>query len=59
LVNEQDTALPHRDDGATELENCSTAPEIKGITRWLNTGPGRPEVAARRKVVLIDQPSKP
>jgi hypothetical protein len=41
LVNEQDTALSHCDDGAIELENCSTAPEIKGITTWLNT-PGGP-----------------
>ncbi len=56
LVNEQDTALSHRDDGAAELENCSTAPEIKGITTWLNTPVGAPVdlKSLHGKVALID-----
>jgi cytochrome c biogenesis protein CcdA len=56
LVNEQDTAFSHCDGGATELENCSTAPELKGITTWLNTPVGAPVdlKSLHGKVVLID-----
>ncbi len=56
IVNEQNAALSQCSDGATELESCGQAPDIKGITAWLNTPDGSPvELAALRgKVVLID-----
>lgn len=55
-VDGQDTALSNCTDGATELESCGTAPDIKGITRWLNTPNGLPVNLRqlRGKVVLID-----
>ena len=55
-VNDQNAALSNCSDGATELENCGTAPDIKGIAQWLNT-PGGAPVDLRSlhgKVVLID-----
>ena len=56
LVNEQNAELSNCSDGATELESCGTAPDIKGITKWLNT-PGNAPIdlkSLRGKVVLID-----
>src|SRR5277367_1924798 len=55
-VNEQNAALSHCTDGATELESCDTAPEIKGITQWLNTPGGAPVNLKQLhgRVVLID-----
>jgi cytochrome c biogenesis protein CcdA/thiol-disulfide isomerase/thioredoxin len=56
LVNEQNAELSNCSDGGPELQSCGTAPDIKGITKWLNT----PDNAAidlkslRGKVVLID-----
>ncbi|HWF30286.1 MAG TPA: cytochrome c biogenesis protein DipZ [Mycobacterium sp.] len=55
-VNDQNATLSNCTDGATELENCGTAPDIKGIAHWLNT-PGGAPVDLRSlhgKVVLID-----
>src|SRR6202142_973802 len=56
VVNGQNAALSNCTDGATKLENCGTAPDIKGIAQWLNT-PGGAPVDLRSlhgKVVLID-----
>ncbi|MET0698839.1 MAG: cytochrome c biogenesis protein DipZ [Mycobacterium sp.] len=56
LVNDQNKALSNCTNGATKLESCGTAPDIKGITAWLNT-PGNDAVDLknlRGKVVLID-----
>ena len=43
-------------DGATELQTCGPAPEITGITSWLNTPSGKPLSLAGLKghVVLVD-----
>ena len=43
-------------EGGTVLENCGKAPELTGITGWLNTPGGAPLTLAglRGKVVLID-----
>ena len=55
-VNEQNAKLSGCTDGAAELENCGAAPDIKGITQWLNTPDGAPInlKQLRGKVVLID-----
>lgn len=55
-VGDQNTALSKCSDGATELELCGTAPEIKGIAEWLNTPQGQPLSLQQLhgKVVLID-----
>jgi cytochrome c biogenesis protein CcdA/thiol-disulfide isomerase/thioredoxin len=56
LVNDQNAALSNCTNGAPELESCGTAPDIKGITKWINT-PGNVPIdlkALRGKVVLID-----
>ncbi|MDT5210553.1 MAG: hypothetical protein QOF67_2968, partial [Mycobacterium sp.] len=56
LVNEQNAELSNCSDGGTELQSCGTAPDIKGITKWLNT-PGNSPIdlkSLRGKVVLID-----
>ena len=55
-ANDQNAALSDCTDGATELENCGTAPDIKGIAQWLNTPGGAPVDLKQRhgKVVLID-----
>ena len=56
LVNEQNAQLSNCTNGAPELETCGPAPDIKGITAWLNTPGGRPVDlrALRGKVVLVD-----
>ena len=56
LVNEQNAQLSNCTNGAPELESCGTAPDIRGITAWLNTPGGAPiELKSLRgKVVLID-----
>lgn len=43
-------------DGAEELQNCGTAPDITGIAQWLNTPGGAPVDlrSLRGQVVLID-----
>ncbi|MGU3653116.1 cytochrome c biogenesis protein DipZ [Mycolicibacterium sp. A43C] len=56
LVNEQNAELSNCTNGAPELESCGTAPDIRGITAWLNT-PGNAPIdlrSLRGKVVLID-----
>jgi cytochrome c biogenesis protein CcdA/thiol-disulfide isomerase/thioredoxin len=56
LVNDQNKDLSNCTDGGTKLESCSTAPDIRGITGWLNT-PGNTPIdlkALRGKVVLVD-----
>jgi cytochrome c biogenesis protein CcdA/thiol-disulfide isomerase/thioredoxin len=56
LVNEQNVQLSNCTNGAPVLEECGTAPDIKGITGWLNTPGGAPIdlKSLRGKVVLID-----
>lgn len=56
LVNEQNAELSNCTNGAPELERCGTAPDIRGITTWLNTPGGAPVdlKSLRGKVVLID-----
>ena len=56
LVNDQNRDLSKCTNGAAALESCGTAPDIKGITGWLNT-PGDAAVdlkSLRGKVVLVD-----
>jgi cytochrome c biogenesis protein CcdA/thiol-disulfide isomerase/thioredoxin len=56
LVNEQNAELSNCSDGGTELQSCGTAPDIKGVTKWLNT-PGNSPIDLKSlhgKVVLID-----
>jgi cytochrome c biogenesis protein CcdA/thiol-disulfide isomerase/thioredoxin len=56
LVNEQNAELSKCSDGGPELQSCGTAPDIKGITKWLNTAGNAPFdlKSLRGKVVLID-----
>lgn len=56
LVNEQNEKLDECSNGGEELESCGTAPDIMGITAWLNTedGAGVDLADLRGKVVLID-----
>jgi cytochrome c biogenesis protein CcdA/thiol-disulfide isomerase/thioredoxin len=56
LVNDQNRALANCTNGAAELESCGTAPDIIGITGWLNTPDGSPVdlKSLRGKVVLVD-----
>lgn len=56
LVNEQNKDLDQCSNGGTELESCGTAPDIRGITAWLNTpgGAGVDLDDLRGQVVLID-----
>ena len=56
LVNDQNRELSNCSNGAAQLESCGTAPDIKGITGWLNTPGGAPVdlKSLRGKVVLID-----
>jgi cytochrome c biogenesis protein CcdA/thiol-disulfide isomerase/thioredoxin len=56
LLNEQNAQLSNCTNGAPVLEDCGTAPDLKGITGWLNT-PGGASIdlrSLRGKVVLID-----
>jgi cytochrome c biogenesis protein CcdA/thiol-disulfide isomerase/thioredoxin len=56
LVNDQNKNLDKCSAGATKLESCGTAPDIKGIQQWFNT-PGNKAVdlkSLRGKVVLLD-----
>jgi cytochrome c biogenesis protein CcdA/thiol-disulfide isomerase/thioredoxin len=56
LVNEQNAQLSNCSNGGRQLESCGTAPDVKGITAWLNTPGGAPIdlKSLRGKVVLID-----
>ncbi len=56
IVNDQNAALSNCDNASQQLQNCGQAPDLKGITAWLNT-PGDKPVDLRAlhgKVVLID-----
>lgn len=56
IVNDQNAQLSNCSNGASQLENCGTAPDLKGITAWLNTPDGKPVTleSLRGKVVLVD-----
>jgi cytochrome c biogenesis protein CcdA/thiol-disulfide isomerase/thioredoxin len=56
LVNDQNRELANCTNGASELESCGTAPDITGITGWLNTpnGSAIDLESLRGKVVLVD-----
>jgi cytochrome c biogenesis protein CcdA/thiol-disulfide isomerase/thioredoxin len=56
LVNDQNKELSNCTNGAPELESCGPAPDITGITEWLNTPNGAPVdlKSLRGKVVLVD-----
>jgi cytochrome c biogenesis protein CcdA/thiol-disulfide isomerase/thioredoxin len=56
LVNDQNKQLSNCSNGGKQLESCGTAPDIRGITKWLNTPGGSPIdlKSLRGKVVLID-----
>ncbi|WP_251150035.1 cytochrome c biogenesis protein DipZ [Cellulosimicrobium sp. Marseille-Q4280] len=56
LVTDENRELSNCSNGASELEDCGPAPEIRGIDTWLNT-PGGEALALdelRGKVVLVD-----
>ncbi len=56
IINDQNAALSNCGNGTPKLENCGTAPDIKGITGWLNT-PGDQPIdlrSLRGRVVLVD-----
>jgi cytochrome c biogenesis protein CcdA/thiol-disulfide isomerase/thioredoxin len=56
IVNDQNRELSNCTSGSPALQNCGPAPDLKGITAWLNT-PGDKPIdlhALRGKVVLID-----
>jgi cytochrome c biogenesis protein CcdA/peroxiredoxin len=56
VVNDQNKELSNCTSGSAQLQNCGPAPDLKGITAWLNTPGGKPIDlhALRGKVVLID-----
>ncbi|AGB22758.1 cytochrome c biogenesis protein [Mycobacterium sp. JS623] len=56
LVNDQNKELSNCTNGAPELESCGTAPDLTGITGWLNTPNGAAvDLKSRRgKVVIVD-----
>ncbi len=56
IVNAQNKDLSKCTNGSPRPQNCGSAPDLKGITGWLNT-PGDKPIdlhALRGKVVLID-----
>lgn len=56
LVDDRNRELSNCTNGAPELQSCGTAPDITGITGWLNTPDGQAVdlKSMRGKVVLID-----
>ena len=56
IVNDQNAALSNCDNASQQLQNCGQAPDLKGITAWLNTPEDKPVDlrALHGKVVLID-----
>ncbi|MDG3013785.1 cytochrome c biogenesis protein DipZ [Speluncibacter jeojiensis] len=56
IVTDQNRQLSNCTNGAAELQSCGGAPELTGITAWLNTPGGMPVdlKSLRGKVVLID-----
>jgi cytochrome c biogenesis protein CcdA/thiol-disulfide isomerase/thioredoxin len=56
IVNDQNKDLANCYNQSEELQNCGSAPDLKGINAWLNT-PGDKPIdlhSLRGKVVLID-----
>jgi cytochrome c biogenesis protein CcdA/thiol-disulfide isomerase/thioredoxin len=56
IVNDQNAGLSNCTNGASQLENCGSAPDLKGISAWLNT-PGDTPIdlrSLRGRVVLVD-----
>jgi cytochrome c biogenesis protein CcdA/thiol-disulfide isomerase/thioredoxin len=56
IVNEQNAGLSNCAKESPQLQSCGPAPDLKGITAWLNT-PGDKPIdlhTLRGKVVLID-----
>ncbi|WP_092667348.1 redoxin domain-containing protein [Agrococcus carbonis] len=56
LENDENAELDRCDPGATELQECGTAPNLRGIESWFNT-PGDASVdlaSLRGQVVLVD-----
>jgi cytochrome c biogenesis protein CcdA/thiol-disulfide isomerase/thioredoxin len=53
LVTDENKDLDQCSNGATELESCGTAPELRGLTGWINSDPVTLE-QLRGKVVLVD-----
>ncbi|WP_036971253.1 cytochrome c biogenesis protein CcdA [Promicromonospora kroppenstedtii] len=56
IVTDENRELSNCSNGAPELEDCGTAPEIRGIDKWLNTPDGKALQleAMRGEVVLVD-----
>ncbi|GII97790.1 cytochrome c biogenesis protein CcdA [Sediminihabitans luteus] len=56
IVTDENRELSKCSNGGEELESCGTAPELTGITQWLNTPDESPIALAdlRGKVVLLD-----
>jgi cytochrome c biogenesis protein CcdA/thiol-disulfide isomerase/thioredoxin len=56
IVNDQNKQLSNCANGAAQLQNCGPAPDITGITRWLNTPGGAPVdlKSLRGKITLVD-----
>lgn len=56
LSTEQNPQLSNCPEGGTHPENCGPAPDLRGITGWLNTPGGGPIAlnSLRGKVILID-----
>jgi cytochrome c biogenesis protein CcdA/thiol-disulfide isomerase/thioredoxin len=56
IVNDQNKGLSNCTSGSSQLQSCGPAPDLKGITAWLNTPADKPIdlKALRGKVVLID-----
>jgi cytochrome c biogenesis protein CcdA/thiol-disulfide isomerase/thioredoxin len=56
IVNDQNKQLSDCTNGADQIENCGIAPDLKGLTGWLNT-PGNEPLNLhwlRGTVVLVD-----
>jgi cytochrome c biogenesis protein CcdA/thiol-disulfide isomerase/thioredoxin len=56
IVNDQNKQLSNCTNGSAQLQNCGPAPDLRGITAWLNT-PGDKPIDLHGlwgKVVLID-----
>lgn len=53
LVTDENKDLDLCTNGATELESCGTAPELRGLTGWINSDPVTLE-QLRGRVVLVD-----
>jgi cytochrome c biogenesis protein CcdA/thiol-disulfide isomerase/thioredoxin len=56
IINDQNRGLSNCFNGSTQLQNCGSAPDLKGIDAWRNTPGGKPIDlhSLRGKVVLID-----